>query len=259
MTEALFEAEGDGFLPTALSLGPWDPNALHGGAPAALMARAIEAVDPGAKMFVARMTVEFLRPVPRSHLNLSTALLRPGKKVQLVGASIEAGGTEVARATALRIRQIPIELPDYPRLAHEVPDFPDQVSDISGGIRSGMGSAMEIRFASGQFATAGPAVAWMRLRYPVVEGEAPSPLMRVMAAADFGNGLSGVLDYFTYLYINPDLTVYLHRQPQGEWVCLDAVTDLDANGVGVAESRLWDRDGAIGRSLQALLIDQRPA
>jgi hypothetical protein len=258
MTDALFALDGDGFLPTELSQGPWDPNALHGGAPAALMARAIESVDPGAGMFVTRMTVEFLRPVPRAHLVVSTTLVRPGKKVQLVDASIEAGGVEVARATALRIRQAPMELPDYPRPEEETPAFPDEVIDISGGIRSGMGSAMEIRTVRGHFATPGPAAAWMRLRYPVVEGEQPSPLMRVMGAADFGNGLSGVLDYFKYIYINPDLTVYLHRHPVGEWVCLDAATEASPNGVGVAESRLWDCDGPIGRSLQALLIDQRP-
>jgi hypothetical protein len=133
-------------------------------------------------------------------------------------------------------------------------------SDATGGLgrnNTTMGAAMEFRNVSGHFAVPGPATAWLRLRVPVLAGEEPSPLQRVMAAADFGNGLSGILDFREYIYINPDLTVYLHRLPIGEWVCLEAVTDAGDKGVGIAQSRLWDGTGHIGRSIQSLLIDQR--
>jgi hypothetical protein len=257
MTAALFTIDGDGYMPTELAIGPWDANALHGGATSSLMAGMIESFEPGAEMFVARMTMEFLRPVPREHLDLSLSLLRPGKKVQLVGASISAGGTEVARATALRIRQARLEIPEYPRPELELPPFSAESEPLTAGLNPGVGSAMEFRYAEGHFATPGPATAWLRLRYPVIEGQQPTPLQRVTAAADFGNGLSGVLDFRRYLFINPDLTVYLHREPLGEWVCLTAVTDVGDQGIGVAESRLWDQNGHIGRSIQSLLVDQR--
>jgi acyl-CoA thioesterase len=81
--------------------------------------------------------------------------------------------------------------------------------------------------------------------------------MRVVAAADFGNGVSRVLDFTRHLFINPDLTVYLHRRPRGEWIALDAETFAGGNGVGLAQSRLFDRDGYVGTSLQALLLDAR--
>jgi hypothetical protein len=261
MAEALFEPDdtsGVRFVPTELTGGPWDANALHGGAPAALMARAIESVVSDSPMLVSRMTVEFLRPVPMAPLSVSTSTLRPGKRVQLIGASIEAGHTEVARATALRIRERPLDIPDHPRPDVAAPVLPEAGSDLGDGINTGMGSAMEMRFSQGHFMTPGPATAWMRLRYPVVAGEEPSPLMRVMAAADFGNGLSGIVDYFSFVYINADLTVYLNRDLDGEWVCLEAVTEAGPHGVGVAESKLWDRTGPVGRSLQALLIERRP-
>lgn len=103
----------------------------------------------------------------------------------------------------------------------------------------------------------GPATDWIRLRVPVVPGEEPSPLQRVAAAADFGNGISGVAEFDQLLFINPDLTVHLHRLPAGEWVCLDAVTWMEDRGVALAESRLWDEQGPLGRSLQSLLIDAR--
>jgi hypothetical protein len=97
----------------------------------------------------------------------------------------------------------------------------------------------------------------VRLAVPVVPGEEPTALQRVAAAADFGNGVSSELDFARYLFINPDLTVYLHRPAIGEWVCLDASTRIGVPGVGVSESGLWDLHGPIGRSLQSLLVDRR--
>jgi len=103
----------------------------------------------------------------------------------------------------------------------------------------------------------GPAAGWLRFGGELVEGEAPTPLQRAVTAADFGNGLSGILDFNTHLYINPDLTVYLHRYPTGEWVGLDSVTWAHPHGVGLAESLLWDQEGPIGRSLQSLVVGKR--
>jgi hypothetical protein len=119
------------------------------------------------------------------------------------------------------------------------------------------GWAMEIVRAKGEIGVAGPAAMWFRLRVPMVSGESVSPLMRVAAAADFGNGISGATTWDDHLFINPDLTIYLHRLPEGEWVGLDAITWPTSHGVGMAEAALFDGRGRIGRSLQGLLLDQR--
>ena len=82
--------------------------------------------------------------------------------------------------------------------------------------------------------------------------------MRVAAAADFGNGVSSVVDWNAgWVFINPDLTVYLHRLPVGEWVAVDAVTHASHRGLGYAEVALYDEEGRIGRSVQGLLFDYR--
>jgi hypothetical protein len=119
---------------------------------------------------------------------------------------------------------------------------------------------VEHRFVAGGFDRPGPATDWLRLRVPIIEGEAVSPLSRVAAAADFGNGISWVLSRLDgWGFINPDLTIYLHRLPIGEWVCLEAVSRVEPHGIGLAESRLWDERGLIGRSLQSLLVDRPTA
>src|SRR5262245_42802670 len=108
---ALFLPDGDRFVPTDLTRGPWTPEAQHGGPPAALLAWAIDREAGGDGMMVARLTVELLRPVPVGPPGRPTRLARPGRKVQLVEASLRAGDVEVARATGLRIRTADLPLP----------------------------------------------------------------------------------------------------------------------------------------------------
>jgi len=116
---------------------------------------------------------------------------------------------------------------------------------------------MEISFVRGGFVEQGPAVAWMRMLHPLVAGDPIAPLARVLIAADSGNGVSSALDYRRFIFINPDLTVNLHRYPDGEWVCLEAETTVSRRGVGLAVSVLYDRRGPIGRGSQSLLIGER--
>ena len=116
---------------------------------------------------------------------------------------------------------------------------------------------MEYRFVRGGFTELGPATVWMRMGVPLLPGEEPSPLQRVLAAADSGNGVSVTLDWSRYLFINVDLSVHLHRMPAGDWICLDAVTFPEPNGIGVADTRLLDERGNIGRAVQTLLVAER--
>ncbi len=264
MTDSVFRLDGDLVVPTDLARGPWSPDAQHGGAPAALLARAVERFDGGEAMIVVRVTVELLRPVPIAPLRLATRLARPGKKVQLVESSLLVAdtGAEVARATGLRLRRGDVPLPEGttpsgapPAPAVGTSSRPPWADKVA--YEAFHSAAIEMRFVRGSFAEPGPAIAWVRLRVPLVAGETTSALSRVAAAADFGNGISWVLSREDgYRFINPDLTIYLHRHPIGEWVALDSLTMLDPHGVGLAESRLSDETGPIGRSVQSLLIER---
>jgi hypothetical protein len=95
------------------------------------------------------------------------------------------------------------------------------------------------------------------MRVPVIPGEVPSPLQRVVCAADSGNGTSVALDIANYTFLNPDLTVSLARELVGEWVGLDATTRFGADGIGLAESALLDVEGHVGRGLQSLIVERR--
>ena len=261
MADALFEVDGDRVRPTGFSRGPWSPDALHGGPVAALITRAVEAVPADQPMLMARLTVELMRPVPLDDLVLRTSVVRPGRKVQLIETTITAGGIEVVRAVALRVRVAELGSAHTGWDHHGWPD-PDSVAQEERLARTRHGMVayhshgVDMRFVKGQFNDRGPSTVWMRLLVPVVEGEEPSPLQRVAAVADFGNGISNVLPWEQWLFINPDLTIGLSRPPQGDWIGLDAVTRISQVGVGQAESLLFDRLGTIGRATQSLLIDR---
>jgi hypothetical protein len=260
LPDAVFHVDGDRVVPTELARGPWSPDAQHGGGPAALLARAVERCDPGPADFVSRLTIELLRPVPLEPLEISARTTRPGKKVQWIDATMVAGDVEVARAHALRIRTddtLALPVIDSEPLAipgpEQAPQFALNFNETQQQL--GFWRVMEMRMATGSWMEPGPATVWFRLAVPMVAGEEPTPLQRVAAAADFGNGISGALERGNYLFINPDLTISLHRLPVGEWVALEAMTHAEANGVGLAESALHDEQGRIGRSIQSLLID----
>ena len=257
--DAFFEPGGAGrFRATALTRGPWDPAAQHAGPPSALLARTLEQCGARDDAQIVRITVEILRPVPIGVLDVSAEVLRPGRNVELLAGELRSDGKPLLRATAWRIRTADIGLeagldadpPAPPEELPQAPSFPWS-DDV------GYHVAMEWRFASGAFLTPGPATVWMRMRHPLIAGEAVSPLTRVMIAADSGNGVSAALDFGRYLFINTDLTVALHRYPAGAWVCLDAQTTIQPTGIGLAESRIFDQQGVLGRGLQSLFVAPR--
>jgi hypothetical protein len=213
-------------------------------------------------MHVARLTIDILRPVPLTPLSLSTAWSRPGRRVQMVEARLRAGEVEVARASGLRIRRADLPVPAGV-YTPPPPSGPAQGSDGSPPWERCIVTpafhhdAVEHRFVDGGFGRPGPATDWIRLKVPLVAGEVASPLVRVAAAADFGNGISWELSRLDgWSFINPDLTIYLQRPAIGEWVALEAATSLGPFGVALAESRLWDEQGPIGRAVQSLLLDR---
>jgi len=254
-------ADGN-YASTDLTRGPWHPDHQHGGPPIALAARCIARAAAALELtHVARLTANLLRPIPIAELAVEVQTDYAGRNVAHFSARMIALGKEVARFTAVAQREagldIPAELPGHPLpQAPLAVDASPPAPFLFASKRAGYHNLIEGRIAQG-VAFRGPSAAWFRLRHPLVAGEAPGPLERVAVAADSGNGISAILDFHRYIFVNSDLTINLLRQARGEWVCIDARTLLGPDGGGLAEARLFDAWGLIGRSTQSLAIRLR--
>ncbi|HEX2085784.1 MAG TPA: thioesterase family protein [Solirubrobacteraceae bacterium] len=256
----IFRSDGDLFVPTGHARGPWDPRMQHGGAPAALMVRAMERLAP--QMQLVRLTVDFLGAVPLAPVRVEAEVWRPGRRMQLVRASLSMeDGREMCRAGAVLLhRQELVGLPGDtagPPLAEGPERGGHATSDWDGAEDAFHRTGMELRWVGGTTWAPGPGQVWFRLAHPVLDDEEPSPAMRAVAAADFGNGVSRVLPVDGWLFVNTDLTVQLHRPPRGEWVALDARTIVQPAGVGLSVSTLHDAAGPVGTGQQTLYVAPR--
>lgn len=256
--EAFFRQLGDDlFEATKWTRGPWDPAYQHGGPPSALMTGRLEAML-GDAFRVVRVSIEIPRPVPVGRLRLERGVRRDGSSVQiLTGRVLNDEGKLVLSAEVLALAEAELGL------SAEAPSM-DEAPPADGTLgrfpffepQDNYAAAMELRFTRGRFGD-GDVMAWLRMQVALLEGQAPSPVERVMVAADSGNGVSQRLSVREFTFVNPDLTVTLHRHPKGEWIGLGARTDLDQRGVGVADTRLYDVERPIGRGVQTLVVRRR--
>jgi hypothetical protein len=230
------------------------------------MAHAVEQASDNAGLHLARLTVDLLRPAPNSPLTVTTRLVRGGKRLQILEASLFAGETEVTRASALFLENRPVTVPEhgrFPATEVEPPSWPVEASVAEAG-------GWQNRYSPLGFHTTAKAVviegvdgggqglAWLKLPMPLVQGVKTSPAVMAATLCDFGNGV-GQLNLSDDLgCINTDVSLYLHRRPVGEWLGLDARSRMQDTGVGLVETTLFDSLGPVGKILQAVITMRAP-
>jgi hypothetical protein len=256
---AFYEPLGEGrFRATPATVGPWSPGLQHAGPPAALLAHAMERLDPRPGARIGRISVEILGPVPVGEMRVTASVERPGRRVQLLSARAEVGGREAMRALAWQLQgepgrspasgprepAPPLPPPGPQRFFPDLPTFP-------------YGEALEWRFVEGHFSEPGPATVWARCRIPVVAGEPLTGLTRLVAMVDSANGISWELPLGRFTFVPVDLNVVIRRSPRGEWVGMAATTEVEDDGLGLVRTRLFDMDGVLGASLHTLFVAPR--
>lgn len=249
---------GDRFDSLRATTGPWDPGQQHGGPPAALLGHTLRNLGgpPGTR--IARIAFDFHGPVPVAPLTVETQVVRPGARIQLATATLQAGTRTAMRATAWYVSaeagrspvvSAPFTVPPLPADATVV-QFP-------GADRFPYAEALEWRFVSGSIVELGPATVWTRVRIPLLDNAPLTGLERTLIAVDAANGVSAVLPFAHWTFVPVDLTVVLERHPDAEWVGMSASTSVHGDGIGITETLLFDERGAFGRALQTLFVAPR--
>jgi len=253
--------DGDWFQPTDACRGPWDPKACHAGPPTGLLARASEQAVP--QQPLVRITVDLVRAIPHAGFRLTADVSRAGRTVSTTLLRlIDGDGKEVVTARGLHQATVePGALGDVPTTPYTPPPFaaavvePFPVREAAHGLPF-FSSGVETRYNPGEPRGPGPKRVWMRA-LPLLDDEEPSPFQRICPLADCVNAFGRPTDDVGWAFMNTDLTVVIHRPPEGEWFGIDAVGRWEPNGIGVSDGVLFDQVGAVGKATQTLLIRRR--
>jgi hypothetical protein len=266
--ESLFLFDNDRYHPSRYTFAGWNNGTLHGSPIAALLAHAIEKERPDDAMLLARLTVDLPRPIRQAPLRVATETIREGRRIKLVDARLHDGDTLVARASGLLLRRdgsgpgdttLPAvdAIPRWdlvpPRHWEDGP--PNPLGDDPGGATQYYRS-VEVRRLTDP--GDGPFRAWVRVPFELLPGTPLSPAVQAAAIADFASA-TGMLSRGRWKpFINPDITLTLHRPPRGEWMCLDAASRGDADGIASSSINLHDAAGLFGHSVVTGLSNPQP-
>jgi len=266
-----FYSEADGLLvPGSLTGGPWDPNLQHGGPVSGILAHLVEKPPTSAAMRTVRHTVDMMRGVPLTPLRPEVEVLRSGRRIQVVRASLfagddltaQSGGVEVARATSLRMRVADDPNPvDGEKTAHPeddphpVPDKPVLLTMMGIGVPAFLHS-VEFR-RTGDHRGGAPGLVWLRMHNEMVAGRQTSAFTRLATVSDMASMAAQYLVPDEWTTINADLTVTAFRDPVGDWIGVRGLHKNDGDGIGLSEAVLYDLGGRVGRATASILIEPR--
>ncbi len=257
---AIFIREGNLFRATEHAGGPWSPEMLQGSATTALMVREIERLALASGFAVRRLTFDLWRPAGLRAFHLETDLLRDGRKAKTVQVRLLDGEVEIGRCSALLTAPgcspaDPFSQPAAGDAAPETgtppPAFAQKWSRYFQNV--------SVRLIEGALEKPGPAAAWMRLDIPLVEGEANTPLVQAVQAADFSSGVAQIVDMREWTFVNPEISLYFFRPPEDEWILIRSRTRVGTNGAGLTTATLSDRQGPFAEVMQAMTFEKRAA
>jgi hypothetical protein len=258
---AIFIPDGELFRATERAGGPWSPDMLQGSATTALMTREVERLAVASGFAVRRLTFDLWRPAGLRAFALQTELLRDGRKAKTLQVRLMDGEIEIGRCTALLTAQgteSPVD--PFSKAAAEDP-APETGAPPPAFAQkwSRYFQNVSVRLIEGALEKPGPAAAWMRLDVPMVEGEANTPLLQAVQAADFSSGVGQIVDMRQWTFINPEISLYFFRAPEDEWILIRSRTRVGANGAGLTMASLSDRRGAFAEVMQAMTFEKREA
>jgi len=259
MPSCFFVTDGDSYLPTPLTRGPWGPS-LSGHYVGGLLGRAVEQEIGDTDLQPARLTVDLLRPVALQRLQVHSSVVRDGRRLRLVDAVMTQNDVTVARASALFLRRgehttdkvwtAPITMPEIPVELDAVND--DHLMLFHSYGRDPIAGSPGV--GVDEWAHGGQKFAWVRETKPLVDDEPLSPFTRAAMAGDVTSSIThwgtGGLQF-----INADYTLTLSRLPDGPYIGLASVTHYGHAGVGTGVATLFDKTGPIGSGVATALVN----
>ena len=253
--QPFFTTDGDTFLPTSASVGPWDAKSLHGRVVVGLLGAEIERLHGSADYIPARLTVDMYRLPDLSPIAVTTRLVRDGKRIKVVEAELFSNGLSMARASSqllLRTQNAPGTVWTPPNWNVPAPRDIEPPNDS----RSSLRGMWAVRPITGAMGAVGPRQIWISEVRDLIDGRDLTPFTRVAVTADYASPFANAGDQGLG-YINTDVTLYLHRLPVTEWIGFEVINHHATDGVAIGECVLYDEQGPIGTSSVAALAQRQ--
>lgn len=258
---AIFKPEGHQFRANEHAGGPWSPDLLQGSATTGLMVREVERLAESSGFAVRRLTFDLWRPAGLRAFAIKTDMLRDGRKAKTLQVRLLDGEVEIGRCTALLTAQGNATPADPFSPAVTADAGPDTGTPPPAPVQkwSRYFQNVSVRLIEGALEKPGPAAAWMRLDAPMVEGETNTSLLQAVQAADFASGVGQIVDMREWTFVNPEISLYFFRPPQGQWILIRSRTRVGVNGAGLTTATLSDSSGSFAEVMQAMTFEKREA
>jgi Thioesterase-like superfamily len=253
--------ERDHFVPTLLTTGPWRADAMHGGAPSALVGTLISPVVEEDEM-VTGVQIDLERPVPLEPLLGTVRRRQVSRRIAHLEVELSTDSSRAVSARALVIGKESVSVAgrEEPLLAHPGQlasmDWSPLYADVSPIF---VRDAVDHRVVRGGYGVPVPSAAWLRLKVPVIAGQESCGLSQLLAVADFGSPLSQTNALGPgFGLINVDVNVTIFREPVGSWFYLDATGHVGDGGIGLAVTMVSDLEGTLGVITQSQIARKHP-
>jgi len=243
------------FIGNDAARGPWSADACHAGPVTGLIVRALEQTVTDKQLV--RITTDYVRPIPMSGFRINAQLTREGRAASTCSAILTGkNGKTCATATSLHLVRSAFDGLPTPRI--ESPSRADSTPGIFAVEKAHhdlpfFGNGIDVAYPPGESNAPGPTTLWMKTP-PLLSNETPSPFQSICPLADCGNGISRNSELTDASFVNPDLTIVLHRLPESLWLASSAISHWEPTGIGLSQATLFDEKGPVGSALQTLLI-----
>lgn len=240
------------YEPNGSAQGAWNEHEQHMAPATGIIAAELEQFQPRADLRIGRVSLDILGLIPLTPFTITTRVIRPGKTIELIEATMAAQGRAciVARAWRMQIS----DTTDVAGLEDRKIAAPETMYDWDGMGQWAGGFIASMQFKTNKERRSGKGVVWMNNDLDMVEGQATSSFVHMMGMIDTANGIVTRVNPTQWAFPNLDLNIHLLRLPQGKWLGLDTTQQYGHDGIGLTSSVLHDEAGVFGHSEQILTV-----
>lgn len=243
------------YKPTLHAGGAWSSDEQHFSPLSGLVVHAIDrhlADRPDNGLLLSRISFDILGRPALDECEIRVETVRPGRTIELVEAVVLIGDRPVVRARAWLLAALDTTAVEGGAAGRLTP--PDALTPWEMGSvwPGGYIASVDVRpLAPPQ---PGRTTAWISTDLDLVGGQASSPLASYLTLVDTANGIAVRQPPTAWMYPNVDLTIHLHRQPEGRWTGLDTTVTFGPTGQGITSTVLHDLNGPVGTAQQMLTV-----